>query len=474
MDRFLIPSAHERVRSQFIFPFNGYPFQVEAIDKLAPLPRTGLYHQPGLGKTYSSTVCALYQRLMGADTTVIVMPPILIAGWDRWLAKVKHADGTPMKVLKYRGTPKERKAMTLTGHDFILMSMDIFKRDNHRISAELDRLRVHVINDEATSVKTVSSQNHKIFRDFTYDKTFQLLTGTPMNKVEDAYAYIRLVAPGVYKTLHQFASIHVEEVDFFGKPKKYMNLDLLRDNLLINADRRIKEEVLLDLPAAIINPIHYELDPAHYALYKKLAEEELLTFDDGRKLDATNVSALWNALQQIILNWAHFSQDTTNEARGFELIQEVLDEIEPAKLMVFANYRMSNAQLSERFKHVGAVGIWGGISSKQKDLNWRRFLDDPECRLIHMQPSSAGLGLDGGQDVCSDILYIECPITPTLYEQSMSRLYRDGQRLPVNVRIAVAQGTLQARTLKQLTEKQDLVMSVQGGLADLKSAIFGN
>lgn len=465
--------GYERVTGAFNFPFEGRWFQVEDINYLAPRPRTGLYAQPGLGKTYTSTVCALHHMMNGAEVTLVVVPPILITGWNKWLSKVTHKDGCPLKVLMYRGTPTQRKQMSFHGYDFVIMSMDIFKRDQMHINVQLAGVTSHVILDEATCIKCVSTGNYKTFRDFTLDKTFQLLTGTPLNKVEDGYAYIKLISPEIYKTMHQFASIHIEEVDFFGKPKKYANLDLLQQNLLHNSARRIKEEVL-DLKLPNIIPMHYDLDPAHKALYTQIAEEQLLRFEDGMKLDMTNVSALWNALQQVVLNWGYFAQDEDRVAAGFDLIQEVLDEIGDAKLMVFANYRMSNRALGERFKHVGAVGIWGDIPAKQKDANWKRFLEDPTCQLIHLQPSSGGLGLDGGQAVCADILYIECPLTPLLYEQSMSRLYRDGQEKVVNVRIAVAEGTLQSRSLTQLTERQDLVMSIQGGVADLRAAIFGN
>lgn len=465
--------SYERVTEAFRFPFEGRWFQIQDINLLAPRPRSGLYHAPGLGKTYTSTACALYRMLNGTDLTLVIVPPILITGWNKWLAKVTHADGRPLRVLMYRGTPAQRKQMRFDGYDFVIMSLDIFKRDHVQIGVQVTGRTTHVIADEATCLKNVATSNYKTFRDFTLEKSFQLLTGTPLNKVEDGYAYIKLISPEIYKTMHQFASIHIEEVDFFGKPKKYANLDLLQKNLLHNASRRIKEEVL-DLKKPNVIPLHYEMAPEHKALYNRIAEEQLLRFEDGQKLDMTNVSALWNALQQVVLNWDYFSQEEKNVAAGFDLIQEVLDEIGDAKLMVFANYRMSNRAIGERFKHVGAVGIWGDVPAKQKDANWKRFVEDPTCRLIHLQPSSGGLGLDGGQAVCADLLYIECPLTPLLYEQSMSRLYRDGQEKVVNVRIAVAEGTLQNRSLTQLTERQDLVMSVQGGVADLRAAIFGN
>ena len=56
-------TPYELVRDRFDFPFDLYPFQVEAVNELAPLPRTGCFLQPGLGKTTVSTHCALYHAI---------------------------------------------------------------------------------------------------------------------------------------------------------------------------------------------------------------------------------------------------------------------------------------------------------------------------------------------------------------------------------------------------------------------------
>ena len=75
-------------------PFTLRPFQVDAVNYLAPLTRTGLYLEPGLGKTVVCTVCALYKRITGqTEITIGIMPPLLVTQWARWLAKVKPKKG---------------------------------------------------------------------------------------------------------------------------------------------------------------------------------------------------------------------------------------------------------------------------------------------------------------------------------------------------------------------------------------------
>lgn len=467
-------TPHDLVLQHYDFPFSLYPFQIEAVNELAPLPRTGLYLEPGLGKTVVATMCALWKQIQGVQVTLGLMPPLLVTQWGRWLSKVKRKDGSPLRVTLYQGTPVQRKALSFDV-DFILMGTQIFKRDIERVQDGLgDKVR-HVFLDEAHCIKDVSTAIYHQYRDFVEEESHQLLTGTPLNTPVDAYAYIRLVSPGIYRNLLHFNEVHVVTTDIFNKPCEFANLGLLAENLLVNAVRKTKEDVLLDLPECIVTDIEYDLDRKHYDLYKRLASEKMLHLKDGEKLDATQVTALYHALGQIVCQWHHFGQDEALKSRAYYLIEEILEELGDKKLIVFSNYQRTNAEIVRRFK---CPGIWGQIPPKQKQVNLNQFLDDDRCRLIAMHPVAAGQGVDGCQHVCQDVLYAEPPITPSHWVQSLSRVHREGQRNSVTVRMAVAKGTLQRHIVSQLTEKEELIMPVQGSRAyltdvEVRNIVFG-
>lgn len=105
-----------------------------------------------------------------------------------------------------------------------------------------------------------------------------------------------MVSPTVYRSLAEFNTCHVYNVDIFDKPSEYKNLELLTENLLLNSVLKTKEDVLPDLPECIISDIEYDLDAKHLALYKELANNKLLEWKDGDKLDATQATALYHAL----------------------------------------------------------------------------------------------------------------------------------------------------------------------------------
>ena len=122
---------------------------------------------------------------------------------------------------------------------------------------------------------------------------------------------------------------------------------------------------------------------------------------------------------------------------------------------------------------LGCKGIWGDTSAKDKEKYWDEFLNDPECKVIVLNPIAAGIGLDGAQHVCQDCLYVEPPIAVSHWTQSLSRVHREGQRKAVTVRMAVALGTIQQDRIRSLSDKEALVNPIQLSKAELRAALFG-
>lgn len=451
-------------------PFPLYPFQEEDVNALAH-DDDGLWLEAGLGKTATSTAIALYKLVTNeVDHVLVLVPPILIRGWKRWLDKIPKITS-----MEYRGTPAQRAKLDPTKVQFTIMSLNIFKRDYERIYELMHHRRVSVLVDEAQALKNVSSQNYKLVRDFCVGHHhIQLLSGTPVTTPVDVYAYSKLLGTGAYKTLAQFENLHVGARDFFGNILTWKNLDLLAENLRIKSTRRLKEEVMRDLPSVSYTPIFHELEPDHHKLYQKLADEQLLRLGNGDKIDATQTTALYHALQQIIVNYDYFSGKDTNRSATLDVLEETLDELGEGKLVVFTNYRMTNAMLTKALEKYNARFIWGGSNQKETQNSLDAFINDPSVRVIVLQVRAGGVGVDGLQNVCTDVLFLEMPITAPSFHQAVARVHRIGQTKPVNVRIAVAERTISMRLFKNLMEKDALVNRVIRNYQDLKDAICGN
>lgn len=464
----------ELVREQFEFPFHLRKYQADEVNTLAPLPRAAYYWEPGAGKTAGSTHHALYLRTMfGVDRWIVLMPPILLDQWERWLTSILNLrTGRRITATIYRGTPKQRKALNFDA-DFTLMSYGIFKMDFERIYEAFEHRRVGLISDEATAIKNIESDTHKAVALFSEGRELLPLTGTPINKPGDAYAYIKLMAPGVYRNRRHFQKLHIGEVDENDKVVEWLNLDLLAENMKINTSRIVIRDVMTDLPPVIYSTIPYKLDDAHLALYNRIASERLVEFEGRSNIDAISASALRSALQQVVVNWGEFDANPERRPAVMDLIEETLDEIGDRKLVVAAHFRRSNRYLLEALAKYGFTAVYGDILPKEKSAAIKRFIEDPKCRGILVQPSSAGFGVDGLQHVCSDMIIVEAPTTPAPFHQVIKRLDRDGQQLPVRVRIAVAKSTVQVGMFRDLLENDQLANAVQGAYKNLKELVYG-
>ncbi len=461
-------TPYEEVEANWKLPFPLYPFQVEAVNELGPLERSGLYLDPGCGKTATATAMTLFKfTIEMAERAIVIMPPILLDQWARFLATVPGTD-----VMVYRGTPATRRQLKLGTSQFTLVGAQIFKRDFSRFCDAFDHDTV-VIRDEAHDIKNVGTDNYKKWTQFTADKQIMLLTGTPLSSPEDAYAFVKQLAPSVYRTKGQFLNIHAGERDFFNQIISWKNLDVLAENMTINAHRVLKEDVLRDLPEVTYTPIFYQLEPGHAQLYRKLAEEQLLQIGDG-KLDATSTSKLTHALGQIVCNYDYFSGDPTKRSTCYDIIDQTMEELEPSgKLVIFAKYRMTNRSLLKYMQKYNAVAAFGDQTATQNRTAADYFIGNPECRAFIVQPTSGGVGLDGLQDVCRDGLFLELPSVRD-FNQAVARLHRAGQKNGVHIRIATADGTLQVRQMHNMLAKDELVNTVIRNKADLRSVIFGD
>lgn len=456
---------YDLVRTVGRFPVELYPFQQHAVEELAPLDRTALYLDTGTGKTLTALAIATYKRITNmCDTVIAIVPPVLMDNWSRNIARIPGVTH-----VMYRGTPKQRKEIDLNVN-FIIVGIQIFKKDYIHFIHALSDKNLFGIVDEAQMLKNSGSDNFKKVRDFFAGEQLCLLTGTPMSVPPDAYALIKLVAPNVYKTFHQWSTIHVAEVDSYKKPIKYTNLDLLSRNLMLNAVRVIKEDVLEDLPELTYTPIYYDLKPGHLALYRRIADDQMVKLEQSDKIDLTSVSALWNALSQLPANAEHFSEGEI-DSTVYELVDAVLNELDRKKLIIFCQYRMTVRRLHERLISYNPAVLFGETKDRQEEID--RFVDDPTCQVFIANISAGGAGIDRLQDVCSDIFFIELPYTAAMFHQAVARAHRSGQKKAVNCRIAIANKTLQNRSWDVVMERDSLINTIIRGPQDIRAALAG-
>lgn len=310
----------------------------------------------------------------------------------------------------------------------------------------------------------------------TYSRNLQLLTGTPTNKVIDAFAYIKLLTPSVYRSLAHFENVHVEERNFFKQPIKFCELDMVKQNLALQSISRTKKELHGYSLVPLFPDTSYELSPAHKRLYDKLVDEQLLIFDDGSKIDATSVQKLRHALQQVVVNFDHFSNDATNRSVAYDLIDHTVEETQCAtvgksKLIIWTKYKRTSRSVLAYCNSLKIPTV-AAYSEADSEKSINDFMLQDACRILVAQYQSAGAGLNP-QHVCSEALYLELDTVPLYMRQSIGRLDRVGQKDVPVMRFAVAKGTVQEGLYRDLLRNDDTVQAIEPSKKSIREMLLG-
>ena len=130
------------------------------------------------------------------------------------------------------------------------------------------------------------------------------------------------------------------------------------------------------------------------------------------------------------------------------------------KLLVFGIHREQLEYLAEKFK---CDLIAGGVSSKKKQeivKDWQKNDDI----FLFANTSSAGTGIDGLQNVCSNMIAIELPWRPSDLTQLIGRLDRSGQKFATTVNFLLSFDTIDREMWSMLEDKEAVTEAVNKGI----------
>lgn len=456
----------DEVYKLYPLPFTLAPLQEQDVRDLGAMQRIAFFYAVGAGKTVCSTLVAL---MWNQPHNLVIVPPILIDDWANWLTSIK-VQGVEI----YRGP--QRKTETLQS-PWVVMSHAIFRDDYQKITFALRGADASVLIDEAQHIKSSSSKLFRYVNGFAANRNICLMTATPTTKPVDSYSYIKLKTPQVYRSLSHFENLHVAERDIFKSVTKWRQLEEVASALALQAVRRDKREMFGHNLDPINMPIKYKLSSSHYRLYQQLMDEQLLLFTDGTKIDATTAQRLYHASQQIILNYDYFSGKDGNRSAAYDLLDQVIEEVNPmdhgsSKLVVWTYYQRSSAAVTQYLKAAygdSVVAAYGAVDSGKAV---KAIMHDDRVRILVAQPSSVGVGLNL-HHVCSEMLFLEMATSPMQIRQAMGRVDRVGQTVRPTIRFALAERTVQNKLFNRLLDNDELVQQVEKTPKSLRQEIFG-
>ncbi|XP_061645268.1 TATA-binding protein-associated factor 172 isoform X3 [Phyllopteryx taeniolatus] len=470
----------------------------------------------GLGKTLQS-ICILagdhylraqeYTKTKAADCSplpsLVVCPPTLTGHWVDEVGKFCAKDY--LNPLHYTGPPTERMRLQhqVKKHNLVVASYDVVRNDidffknikfNYCILDE-----GHIIKNGKTKLSKAIKQLAANFR--------VILSGTPIqNNVLELWSLFDFLMPGFLGTERQFAARYGKPILASRDAKSssreqeagVLAMEALHRQVLPFLLRRMKEDVLQDLPPKIIQDYYCNLSPLQVQLYEDFAKSRAkASVDDSisvasaeqeekPKLKATG--HVFQALQYLRKLCNHPSLVLTPQHPEYKRITDQLAgqnsnlrDIQHApklsalkqllldcglggggsegsteavvaqhRVLVFCQLKsmldiVEHDLLKPKMPTVTYLRLDGGVQAGLRHTIVSRFNNDPSIDLLLLTTHVGGLGLNlTGADT---VVFVEHDWNPMRDLQAMDRAHRIGQKRVVNVYRLITRGTLEEKIM---------------------------
>jgi SNF2 family DNA or RNA helicase len=447
-------SVKERLKDYMKLPLMGFQRRgVEHIEKCKG--RALICDQMGLGKSAQSLAWAAIRP--HTRPVVVVCPASIKWQWAGEWKKFSGLDSYICQGMKpRRGVLKAQ--IVILNYDILAAWLPILLRLQPKI----------LIIDEAHFVKNKGAKRTKACRELAHNTPHVIgLSGTPIEgRPAEFFPILNMVRPDEFPSFWKYAFEFCAPrknpwgrgYDFSGSS----NLDTLHQRLKKIMVRRMKEDVLTQLPPKRRTVVPVKIDNAKE--YRE-AEENFLSWLKEKKGN----DALRRAMKaQAVVKMGNLKMLAAEGKleRAIEWINEWLESTDE-KLIVFAIHKKILQRLREAFPK--GLLIDGSVSNKRKrgqvvsdrQSIVNRFQKDPKRRLLFGQLRAAGIGLN--LTAASHVLKLELHWTPGVHDQAEDRCHRIGQKKQVNVYYLVGRGTIEERILSVLESKSKITKRILDG-----------
>ena len=238
--------------------------------------------QPGLGKSIQSLGIAKDRMNKGEIRNCLIVCPASLK--YNWRDEVTKFLGMEALVIghKCKNSQEREKHWIAEGYPFKIVNYELVARDlycepkkkDNRISCAKAVLSSFdlVIFDEIQYLKHHSSARTLACR--TLQAKYRIgLSGTPIDgRLEEIHSIFQILKPGLFVSKQKFMERYAE-YDYFGAVKGYHHIKEVSDKIAPYYLRRLKEEVLKDLPPKIFKDMHVELSDKNMKAYKDLIKK---------------------------------------------------------------------------------------------------------------------------------------------------------------------------------------------------------
>ena len=416
----------------------------------------------GLGKTIEIIAFLLSEWQDGASYShfaLIVCPSSLVYNWKKEIQRFAPA----LHAVAVTGTALEREALIAgAGRDEILItSYELLRRD---IDCYENCCFGYEILDEAQYIKNHNTKAARAVKEIRADFR-TALTGTPIeNRLSELWSIFDYLMPGFLYSYQRFREeLEIPVVSERDEEKK----DCLRNMIRPFVLRRLKQDVLKDLPEKMEEAVFTRMEGEQEKLYRAHVQriQMMIQGQSEKEFASQKIQVLseLTRLRQICcdpgLVYEDYHEESSKSAMCVELIHNALQS--GHRVLLFSQFTAMLDRLEQRLRkeQISFLSLTGAVS-KEKRVELVEEFQTGRAPVFCISLKAGGTGLN--LTAADIVIHYDPWWNVAVQNQAADRAYRIGQKNPVTVYKLIAQNTIEENILKLQEKKSQLAEQLLG------------
>jgi SNF2 family DNA or RNA helicase len=412
----------------------------------------------GLGKTVQAL--ALILSRASAGPTLILAPTSVCMNW----LEESQRFAPTLNAMQFGSGDRQQMLDNAGAYDLIVCSYGLLQTESERLAEK----RWHtVVADEAQAIKNALTKRSKAVMALHAD--FKLITtGTPIeNHLGELWNLFNFINPGLLGSLQKFNTNYANAIENNHDHGVQLRLKkLLRPFIL----RRLKSDVLTELPARTEVTLHIELSAEERAFYEALRRDAVQTMLDVKNNVAASGQQHLKVLAEIMklrracCHPRLVLDESPLSSSKLAAFEELVDELiaNRHKALVFSQFVGHLEVIRELLdqKQIRYQYLDGSTPTPKRTLAVNSFqAGDGDLFLISLKAGGSGLNLTAADYV----IHMDPWWNPAVEDQASDRAHRMGQKRPVTIYRLVAKDTIEDKIIDLHRHKRDLANNLLEG-----------
>ncbi len=436
------------------------PYQVEGyqwLRRLAELEAGAcLADDMGLGKTIQALALILSRAEGGA--TLVIAPASVVYNWEKEARRFTPS----LNPIVLSNQAEVENYTRPEPYHLVLCNYHIFQRyGEHFLKFQWQT----IVLDEAQAIKNITAKRTQAALKLQ-GKFRMITTGTPIeNHLQELWTLFRFLLPGLLGSWKSFREKFVLPIMRYQDNQRLEHLKRLIQPFVL---RRLKEQVIKELPPKTEINVYIELSPEEMAFYEAIREQALKNLatvkEEGNGQQRIRILAELMRMRRAVCHPKLINPSVKLPGTKITVLKDLLQELieNRHRTLVFSQFvdflKIVEKELKKSKISYQYLDGQTPVAQRQKRIE---AFQNGEGDVFLISLKAGGLGLN--LTAASYVIHLDPWWNPAVEDQASDRAHRIGQTQPVTVYRFITRNTIEEKILSLHQRKRELAESLLQG-----------